>query len=57
MLLAVEIVVVSVWAQVSIGFHSKMKADYEGGFKRSVERIGSLRSTRESVVTILCHVS
>ena len=30
---------------------------YEGGFKRSVERIGSLRSTRESVATILCHVS
>ena len=57
MLLALEIVVVSVWAWVSIGFHSEMKADYEGGFKRSVERIGSLRSTRESVATILCHVS
>ena len=34
-----------------------MKADYAGGFKRSVERIGSLQSTRESVATILCHVS
>ena len=43
--------------RLGLGLHSKMKADYEGGFKRSVERIGSLRSTHESVATILCQVS
>ena len=33
------------------------KREDEGGFKRFVESIGSLQSTREYVATILCQVS
>ena len=51
------VVVVSVRALVSIVSHKKMKTGYVVGFKRFVERIGSLQRTRESVATISCQVS
>ena len=45
--------------RLGLGFHRfpfKNEGRLRSGFKRSVERIGSLRSTRGSVATILCQV-